>query len=89
MFYCIPMLETLLTLVFTIAIILSYDLHPIVCLSGMFRSEAASITYDPMEYSVVLLFPNWAEVFQKCIITISVGILVTFAVIKAAVEKQI
>ena len=83
------MLDTLLTLVFIIAIILSYDLHPIVCLSGMFRSEVASITYNPVEYSVVLLFPNWAKVFQKCIITSSVGVFLAFAVIKAAVEEHI
>ena len=86
-FYFIPMLETVLSLLVVIAIILSYDLHPIVCLSGMFRSDVASITYDPVEYSVVLLFPSWAKVFQKSIITISVGFLLMFAILKVVEER--
>lgn len=85
-FYFIPMLETVLSLLVVIAIILSYDLHPIVCLSGMFGSEVASITYNPVQYSVVLLFPYWATAFQKSIITISVGFFLAFAVLKAVEE---
>ena len=88
-FYFIPMLDTVLTLLVVIAIILSYDLHPIVCLSGMFKSEVVSITYNPVEYSVVLSFPNWAKVFQKSILTSSVGVFVIFTVFQMAVEEHI
>ena len=85
-FYCIPMLETILSLLVVIAIILSYDLHPIVCLSGIFRSEVASITYNPVHHSVILLFPYWATVFQKTIITSSVTFFLAFVVLKSVEE---
>ena len=85
-FYVTPMLETVLSLLVVIAIILSYDLHPIVCLSGIFRSEVASIMYNPVLRSVVLLFPYWATVFQKTIITISVGFFVAFVALKTVEE---
>ena len=86
-FYFIPMLETVLSLLVVIAIILSYDLHPIVCLSGIFRSEVAAITYNPVHRSVVILFPYWATVFQKTIITISVGFFLAFFVLKTVEER--
>jgi len=85
-FYLIPMLETILSLLVVMAIILSYDLHPIVCLSGIFRSEVASITYNPAQQSVILLFPYWATVFQKSIVTISVGFFIAFVVLKIIEE---
>ena len=85
-FYVTPMLETVLSLLVVIAIILSYDLHPIVCLSGIFRSEVASIMYNPVHRSVVLLFPYWATVFQKTIITISVGFFLAFVALKTVEE---
>ena len=85
-FYCIPILETVLSLLVVIAIILSYDLHPMVCLSGIFRSEIASIMYNPVHHSVVLLFPYWATVFQKTIITVSVGFFLAFVALKTVEE---
>ena len=85
-FYFIPLLETVLSLLVVIAIILSYDLHPVVCLSGLFGFEVASITYNSSQHSVILLFPYWATVFQKIIITISIGFLLAFVVLKAVEE---